>query len=71
MHSPTKSAGWEYILNLLLGILSKDHLQYQRIGDGVDVDWILLCGLLKRSLCLLGPAKVQLRYGLCNKGLNG
>lgn len=56
---------------MLLSILANDHLQHQRIGNTFYIVRVLLRGLLQRSLGLLGPAKVQLRHGLCNEGLYG
>lgn len=55
----------------LFRVLPNDHLQHQRIGNGLRVVWLLLQRLVQRGLRLFCPAKVQLCDGLRDKCLNG
>lgn len=55
----------------LFGVLPNDHLQHQRVGDGLGVAGVLLQRLVQRGLRLFCPSQVQLCNGLRDKCLDG
>lgn len=58
------------VLNQLLGVLAGNHLQHQRVGDGLGVCGIFLQRLVQRRLRLLCAAEVQFRHGLRDQRLH-